>query len=259
MGSFFENLHAKWLERKLNSLGYPYRIEVINAGHYAFDNANEYMLFLMEGKKYSPDIVIVMYTGDTVSPDYAVFENGRLLLRYKNFTFSQKIYRLFVSWIRRNSQLGSFLLNEVTNLSRVKLFLVNQGFKEKDKAIVSPDRLAEQIPFSDADKAIWLSFKEETEKNNGKFIFMNCTYYPDNPRKSSLSEEDRSFIKNNKILLLEIIATVEAAKRLKNEEKRLGIYDKFYDSHRFGYKANEKVADRVISFLLSQKLLPEKL
>jgi hypothetical protein len=259
MGSFFDNLHTKWLERKLKQMGYPYRIEVINAGHYAFDNANEYMFYLKEGKKYSPDIVILMYTGDTAGSDYAGFENGKLVLRYKTFTFSQKLYRMAVSWVRRNSQFGSFLLNEVTNLNRIKLFLVNQGFKEKDKAIVNPDRPEEQIPFSDADKAIWLAFKEDVEKNNGRFIFMNCTYYPDQPRLSSLSEENRAFIKHNKILLLEVLSTAENARRIKNEEMRLGIYNKLFDSHRFGYKANEKVAERIITFLLDHKLLPEQL
>ena len=259
MGSFFDNLHTKWLERKLRQRGYPYRIEVINAGHYGFDNANEYMFYLKEGKKYSPDIVIVMYTGDRAALDYAVIENGKLALRYKTFTFSQKLYRMFVSWIRRNSQFGSFLLNEVTNLNRIKLFLVNRGFKEQDKAIVNPDRPEKQIPFSDADKAIWMAFKEEIEKNNGKFIFMNCTYSPDKAQRNSLSEENRNFIQQNKILLLEILATAKDARRIKNEEMRLGIYNKLYDSHRFGYKANEKVADRIIAFLLEHKLLPEQL
>lgn len=259
MGSFFENLHAKWLEKKLNNLGYPYRIEVINAGHYAFDNANEYMFYLAEGKKYSPDIVLVMYTGDTASPDYAILENGQLLLRYKQFSFFQKIYRRLVSWVRRNSQFGSFLLDTVTNSGRIKLFLVDRGFKEKDKLVVGPDQLQQPTPFSAVDRAIWIAFKAQIEQNNGKFIFMNCIHRPDDPGKDRLSAQDRKFILNHKILLLEIISTIEASRRLKKEEKSLGIYNKFYDSHRFGYKANEKVADLIAAFLTNHKLLPDKL
>ena len=114
MGSFFANLHAKWLEKKLNESGYPYKIEVINAGHYAFENDQEYIFYLKEGRKYSPDIVIVMYTGDEASPTYATLdENGKLVLHYKEFTPSQKLYRNVVSFIRRNTHFGSFILDRL--------------------------------------------------------------------------------------------------------------------------------------------------
>ena len=259
MGSFFENLHTKWLERKLNKGQYPYKIEVINGGHYAFDNANEYMFYLKEGRKYSPDLVIVMYTGDTASPEYATFENGELVLHYKNFASGQKRYREIVSWIRRHSHFGSFLINQINTIRSLKAYLVNKGFKEQDKPIVNLQNLSSDIRFSETDRAIWGSFKDKVAEDGGTFVFLNCNHYPDKPQESSLHERGRKFIVESEIPLLEIASTDTEAKRLKKEDLRLGTYDKLYDSHRFGYKMNEQVANSIIEFLSANNLLPEKL
>ena len=259
MGSFFDNLHTKWLERKLNKMGYDYKIEVINGGHYAFDNANEYMFYLNEGKKYSPDIVIVMFTGDTAGGDYATLDNEKLTFHYKKLSSSQKLYRKIVSWIRRHSHFGSFALDQIKSLRSLKRYLINKGFKEQDKRIVSPENIAQPMQFSEVDKAIWLSFRNEVEKDGGTFIFLNCAYYLDKPNASALSEEARKVLVKNKISLLEFGSIFKEEKRLKEKELCLGTYDKFYDSHRFGYKMNERVADSIIEFLLKNKLLPDKL
>lgn len=259
MGSFFENLHTKWLERKLNKGQYPYKVEVINGGHYAFDNANEYMFYLKEGRKYSPDIVVVMFTGDTAGPDYAILNNGKLILNYKDFTPAQKRYRAIISWIRRHSHFGSFAINQITKMRRLKTYLINKGFKEQDKPVVNSRNISRNVEFSETDRAIWISLRDKVEEDGATLVFLNCAHFPDKLEKSSLNEKGREFIVENKILLLEINATDKEASRLKKEDLRLGTYDKFYDSHRFGYKMNEKVAESIIEFLLKNNLLPEKL
>jgi len=259
MGSFFENLHAKWLERKLNEGQYPYKVEVINAGHYAFDNANEYMFYMKEGRKYSPDLVIVMYTGDTAASDYATFDNGKLVLHYKDFTPSQKRYREAISWIRRHSHFGSFMISQINKIRSLKAYLVNKGFKEKDKPVVDLGNWSSDILFSETDKAIWSSFKEKVEEDGGIFMVLNCAHDSDNLKHSSLHEKGRKFLVENEIFLLEIDSTKEKADRIKKEDLRLGTYDKFYDSHRFGYKMNEQAANIIIEFLVENNLLPEKL
>ena len=260
MGSYFENLHAKWLERKLNDMGYPYVIEVINGGHYAFDDAQEYMFYLKEGKKYSPDVVIVMFIGDEASPEYATIGvNGELALHYKEFTASQKLYRNIISMIRRKIHFGSFLLDRISRIKNIKSFLVKKGYKEKDAPVISNTNVDKMVikgedGFKPVDEAIWISFRKEVEeKDRGRLVFLSCT-------NTCLNEAKRMFLQDNKILVLEIDGKVSKDSwKLKDEELRKGVYDKFYDSHRFGYKANEKVADDIIEFMLQHELLPDRI
>jgi len=255
MGSYFENLHAKWLEKKLNALGKNHQFQVINAGHYAFDNAQEYMYYLKEGIKYSPDIVLVMYANDTASPEYATLVNENLKLHYKVFSRAQKIYRNTVSSIRGNTHLGSLILNKITELSNFKHYLVNKGYKEKDKLVVSPETKASATSFSKVDKAIWLNLTADVKKSNGVFIMMNCSR-SDDPNRNYLSDTDKDFLIEHHIPLLEIENTYQITKKQRARDKEAGMYEKQYDSHRFGYKANEKVADTILTFLINNNTLP---
>ncbi len=78
MGSKRDNLINIHLQKHIN---FTYRdnmlpekipmYQVINAGHYAFDNAQELMWYEMEGSKYKPDIVFLFYARDEASPEYA--------------------------------------------------------------------------------------------------------------------------------------------------------------------------------------------
>ena len=282
MRSFFENLHAKWLERKLNSKGYAQKIEVINAGHYAFDDDQEYMYYLKEGRKYSPDIVILMYTGDKAGQDYVSLVNQELVLHCKTFSFPQRLYKEAASLIRRKSHFGSFLLDKITNIREIKKALTDWQFKEKDRVIPKLYPIPGQIglpyvmpqgvtggftnnvahrgvdfpvvqnqgsDFKELDKAIWLSFDKEVRKDKGVFIFLSCM-------DSLLNSQQKDFLTKNNILVLGI-PPLEGYK-LKEDDLKTGTYSKLYDSHRFGYKANEKVADRIIDFLLQNKLLPPR-
>ncbi|HNX82284.1 MAG TPA: hypothetical protein PKL77_09080 [Candidatus Omnitrophota bacterium] len=264
MGSFFENLHTKWLERKLNKLVYPYRFEVIDAGHYAFDNANEYMFYQKEGKKYHPDLVMVMYTTDTASPDYATLENGELKLHYKNYTTNQRVYREFVSFVRRTTQFGSFLLNRIDNLKGLKNIMIKRGLKESDKIVPRPEGIApaaaaaEENGFSEVDKKLWIAFNNEVTNDGGRFVFINCAHYPDSAANDFLKPADREFLIKNSIHVLDIESTKEKAKKLKASDIQKGTYDHLYESHRFGYKMNEKVADTIIDYLITNKYLEAK-
>jgi len=261
MGSFFANLHTKWLERKLNKLEYSYKFEVINGGHYAFDNDQEYMFYLMEGRKYSPDIVIVMFNGDKAR--YATLdERGRLTLQYQIFNDKQRLYRKIVSFTRRNTHFGSFVLNRLHKIKRFKDFLVARRYKEKDALIIKhplkdkdfkKDIDFGSVDFRDVDKAIWTAFKNDVDKDGAAFILFSCM-------KDYMSDKNMRFLSDNRILLSGMeSAVLRKLGKLKGAQVKAGTYNKLYDSHRFGYKANEKVADTILEFMLERRLLPKEL
>ena len=150
-------------------------------------------------------------------------------------------------------------LIEYLNLKKIKNFLIEKGYKEKDKLIPEHLRLGQESEFTEVDKAIWLSFKSEVEKSGGVFIFMNCYQYHSYILLDIPSNKNRKFLIDNKILLLANKITREESDKLKKEEIKTGTYNKLYDSHRAGYKANKKVADNIMDFLLHNDLLPDKL
>lgn len=271
MGSFLENLHVKRLEKRLNSFGLPIKFEVINAGHYAFDNAQELMFYLREGKKYHPDLVMVMYAADTASPEYALAEGGKLQLFYKDFTLWQKIYREIVASVRANSHLGNFLLNRLSRIRSLDHLLREWGWKEREAAwakfpqdhpsldlIAEADSaIAEQVTitsqnvagFSEADKLIWKRFREELKKDQGEFVLINN--FP-----AAFPAENERFLEKEGILFFSIQWQPQEARRLKENDIQKGSYDKFLDSHRFGYKQHPLVSEQILVFLAQNRLIP---
>jgi len=240
-------------------MGYPYTFEVINAGHYAFDNAQEYMLYLKEGRKYQPDVVLVMYACDEASSEYAELGNDDVLsLRFKQFTMSQKLYRRTVSFIRKKSHFGSFLLARMNRISGLRSFLMKRKLRERDIAIVSPRTIIEKehdsnnsLGFKALDKAIWRAFNRDVEMDGARLIFLTMD-------KVFLDDKKTHFLKENGILVMnnEVSYCLEA-KNLKENDLKKGIYDRFYESNRCGYKMNEKVAEDIIDFLERHAILPK--
>lgn len=264
MGSYLDNLHAKILEKKLNSAGSPVKFEVINAGHYAFDNAQELMFFELEGKKYSPDIVFVFYSGDTAQAKYATLEDGKLKLHLQTYTFAQEVRRAVVSFLRHHSDLGTLLLDRMTGSNLLSGLMMKLRLKEEnvyaafpkdhpavsavsgreiaDKVVLSDDAYA----FREVDKQIYLELKNEVEKNGGKLVFMTV---------SGITSPKARWLKDNGFLLMETDIDFKQMGSDREEDIKAGRYDKALDSHRFGYKRNGVVAQQMLDFLRRNDLL----
>lgn len=116
MASFYENLFSTRLKKMLNGMYRNPRFEVINAGHFAFDNAQELMFYLKEGRKYRPDLVIVLHALDRASTRFATEQEGVLQLHYQQFTWKQHMARWAITWVRMNSHFGSFVLDKLRDL-----------------------------------------------------------------------------------------------------------------------------------------------
>lgn len=69
----------------------------------------------------------------------------------------------------------------------------------------------------------------------------------------------REFLNSIRILLLDNEATFKDSKIIKEADLKAGIYDRFYESNRSGYKMNERFADTIMDYLLKNKLLPNSL
>jgi len=243
MGSPYANLISVILRKKFdyNEKGEDTgaAINVINAGHYGFCDGQELMYYILEGIKYKPDIVLIFYSGDTANPNYAVMENGELVLKWKTFTWAQEAYKNIVSVIRLHSHLGSFILN---SLHRVKWFdsVVNQKGLNENIKIINFAMGPESREFAEVDKAIWLRFKELTISDGARFIIMNCM--------GKFTLEQRKFLDSNGIENFEITGLPDPEKA-RQEDKKNGCYDPGLESHRFGYKNNFLVSEKIYEYL----------
>lgn len=252
MGSIEDNLHTTYLRKKLQ---WEYETKlilysIINAGHYGFDNGQEYLWWEWEGWKYKPDIIILFYAQDTASPEFIQNTTEGLILYSKIYTIPQKIYRDIASFIRLHSQFGSWTLNKISEIKSVNTFFINKGYKEKPVPVVNGKTVnPTEDDFADVDKRIWLMFKGGIAAHGGKFIMMNCM--------GNFNKKQEKFLRDNNILHFGITEKdVGNPEKLREEDKANGIYDIDLESHRFGYKANEKVASRIIQFLKEKELLP---
>ncbi|MFQ5912338.1 MAG: hypothetical protein ACE5JS_04075 [Nitrospinota bacterium] len=125
MGSYYENLFSTRLEKRLNELYPSPRFEVINAGHYGFSHVQELMYYQKEGRKFHPDIVLVLYALDSPRGRYATLEDGVLRLHFQEFSRVQHFVRAVITWIRTHSHFGSFALTRLQQLDAPKRFVAS--------------------------------------------------------------------------------------------------------------------------------------
>ena len=232
MGSPDKNLISSYLEDKI-------LLPVMNAGHYGFCNAQELMYYLAEGYKYKPNIVLIFYTGDTANPNYAVMEDGKLKLKWKTFTRKQKLYKNIVSAIRLRLHLGSFILNRLHDFSWFEKIADRGGLNDKIP-ITNFDTYSVLDDFVSVDKHIWVKFKKEIEKNGSRLIIMNCM--------GEFTPPERAFFDLWGIEYFEITGLPNPnIKRILDKES--GVYDPAFESHRFGYKSNSIVSQKIYDYL----------
>lgn len=241
MGSPYNNLVHIWLNKKIN--GYT-----INAGHHGFDNAQELMWYLEEGRKYSPDIVIVFYANDKANPENAVIEDGKLVLKWREFTRKQKVYRNVASWIRLHTHFGSWLLTRIQRIGVVEGYLVTEGLKEPQNPIVSPKTPLYEGGFRLIDKMIYQRLACEVESDNAVLVMLQCM--------GDWSDEQKEFFRDSGIYHMYIPSEwPEEGDIIRKRLKVHNIYNPQKESHRFGYEQNERVAQRIIEYLKGENLI----
>ena len=234
MGSSQENLFTSHMDTMLPPTHY-----VINAGHYAFDNAQELMWYEMEGVKYKPDIVFLFYTGDEASLEYAHISPTGLVLTPKVFTRTQIAYRAVVSLIRRNTHFGSWVLNRLNRLKPVDKALIIAGPD-------TPPVMAGE--FRPIDAMIYKRLNEAVNNAKGTLVMVHC--YKD------WSEGKVSFFRENNIRYLNLdYDVIKKCRRQKAIDIAEGNYDPMKESHRFGYKAPEAVSIMLIDYLKEEGLI----
>jgi len=199
MGSYLQNLHVKWLEKKLNKIARDgYKFEVINAGHYGYHDAQELIFFLREGIKYKPDLLLIMYTGQYDDPDFVAEENGKLKVFYRSYTPNQKKIRNFVNFLRTHTHLGNFVLDRMRKnpifkwLVKIfiKLNLIPQEkvryamFPEWDDLVKGIDKNSElgkkvilqtnkMEEFKPVNKLLYIRFAQEMSNLGGKVVVID--------------------------------------------------------------------------------------
>jgi hypothetical protein len=241
MGSPYNNLVHIWLNKKIE--GYT-----INAGHYGFDNAQELMWYLKEGKKYSPDIVIVFYANDKANPENAMIEDGKLVLKWREFTHKQKVYRNVASWIRLHTHFGSWLLTRIQRIGPIGGYMVREGLKEPPNPVVGPKTPLYESGFRLIDKMIYQRLAAEVEKDNATLVMLKCM--------GDWSNEQKAFFKDSGIYHMYIPTEwPEEGDEERIWDKAVNNYDPSKESHRFSYMQNERVAQRIIEYLKVEGLI----
>ncbi len=241
MGSPENNLFTAYLEHYYSKLYFEdYKnnkpVNVYNAGHYAFDNAQELMWYEMEGSKYKPDIVFLFYARDTASPEYAYIDQNGLVLTPKVFTPTQRAYRTVVSLVRRKTHFGSWVLNRLKRLQPV----------DKSLIIVGPDSPPDIGGFRAIDAMIYQRLNESVKP--GILIMVNCL--------NEWPEEKKVFFEENEIRYMDLdYDVINKCRRQKAIDITEGNYRPELESHRMGYRANSAVADMLIKYLKKENLI----
>ena len=94
------------------------RVEVINLSHAAYDTCQETMLFEGLGRRFEPDLVLVVDSGidRTDQQLCSVDAAGTLVLHPKEYSFSDRIVRTARTLIRGNSYFFSWLIDRIDAL-----------------------------------------------------------------------------------------------------------------------------------------------
>jgi hypothetical protein len=120
-----DNLHAKRLERMLAARYPGLRVEVINFGVSAYDTAQEWWNFRTEGVRYRPDLVVVIWTGESGSP-YATLRDGQPVFVEPRYTRTQVWLRDARTFLKLHFHTATFLMDRLGVNRSVRQFLDGQ-------------------------------------------------------------------------------------------------------------------------------------
>lgn len=117
-----EDLHAKRLERMLAARYPGTRVEVINFGVSAYDTAQEWWYFKTEGIRYGPDLVVVLWTGESGSP-FARLEDGQPIFVEPRYTRWERWSRNARTFLKVHFHTATFLMDRLGLNRSVRQFL----------------------------------------------------------------------------------------------------------------------------------------
>lgn len=121
-----EDLHAKRLERMLARRFPDRRVEVINFGVSAYDTAQEWWYFKTEGVRYRPDLVVVIWTGESGSP-LATLDEGRPVFLEPRYTRGQVWMRNVRTFLKLHFHTATFLFDRLGLNRSLRQFLEGRG------------------------------------------------------------------------------------------------------------------------------------
>lgn len=99
---------VRQLEDRLRAALPGRRVDVLNFGVSAYDTAQEWWYFRTEGARYQPDVVILVWTGESGSP-FARLVDGRPVFVEPAFTAWQHWRRDATTFVKRTLHTATFL------------------------------------------------------------------------------------------------------------------------------------------------------
>jgi len=196
----FDDLFSEILKKKLKNNNIKY-CEVINAGTGGYSTDQEFLFFLSEGKKYNPDLTILMFYYNDIwyNNQSQYFDRGyKPLFKLKNDTLcltnvpvpvakinseiyqnmnkSSILYRGIKQWFTRNSYLYNLIKIRVKNTILLKKLAMRIGIIENHEIIPDEFKVWEKSHNSTIVTAwriteqLIIKLKEETNKIGSKLI-----------------------------------------------------------------------------------------
>ena len=215
-GVEFNELFSEVLKGRLNSTGSEYYYEVITMGMSGYSTDQELLYYQYEGKKYCPDLTILMFhendvwlnTQSVVPGDFPynkplfILKDGELELtnipvpKFDSTMIHESFIQKVKGWFSGNSYLYNFVARKVTEnpflLSlAVKIGLVEDIYDENGFALV-PDylRVWEKVYSADigyawkVTEALVITLRDEAVSIGSKLLVFNV------PRKESFYLKD---------------------------------------------------------------------
>lgn len=196
----FENLFSELFKAKLNQGGKePY--QVINLGTAGYSTDQELLLFENEGKKYWPDLTVILFYENDVwfntqshywrgRKPYFLLKEGRLILvdlaasRKAEFVNFQNISRSIKSWIR-----NFYLYNFINRVVENSPFFYHLALRSGLKKFPNEFRVWKKNPDADfreawnLTEALLLRLKDSAKKAGSRLI----VFYV--PAQTSIDEQ----------------------------------------------------------------------
>jgi hypothetical protein len=142
-----EDLHAKRLERMLADRYPASRVEVLNFGVSAYDTAQEWWYFKTEGVKYDPDLVVLLWTGESGSP-FTRLEGGRPVFVEPRYTRAEVWTRNVRTFLKLRFHTATLLMDRLGLNRSVRQFLDRGAPDASADAYAIPHTGLPALPFS---------------------------------------------------------------------------------------------------------------
>ena len=180
----FSDLFSEVMTKKLNNKESDLFFQAINSGTSGWSTDQELLFFQNEGKKYNPDLTILMFYENDLAynnqpKDWGIFykplfkeENGDLVLtnvpvpkpdkivHYNQFASEEEsLFKKLRSWLYRKSYLYGFIKDRIKNTYFLNNLAIKLGIKEKPKH-------KGDGPLNEEDRLLPREFKVWEKKHN---------------------------------------------------------------------------------------------